>query len=122
MALGEFIFEDKTAAYQQAQNSMNWRYDKADRFNARPAFQFLGVGDEKHTFSGALFGGDFGKFSSISTLKEMADKGEQYTLLSGLGDVLGEFVITGLDTTGTIFWEDGVPRKIDFTLTIERVE
>jgi phage protein U len=41
-------------------------------------------------------------------------------LINGLGEVLGRFVITQIEETQTTFLADGVPRKIEFRLSLER--
>ena len=121
MALDMFVFEIGTLPYQQLQQSWEWRYAQSERFADRPASQFLGVGAETVTLSGALYPGEgIGKYSSLSTIREMADAGEAYTMTSGAGEVLGDYFIRKLDLNQDLFFVDGVARRSDFTLALER--
>lgn len=123
LALDMFIFEIGTLPYQQLEEKYAWRYAESERFRARPASQFLGVGEETITLSGALYPGDgIGDYSQIPTLLEMADNGDAYVLTSGTGKEMGMWVITGLDVSQSVFLDDGQPRKADFNLALKRVD
>lgn len=123
MTLDMFVFEIGTLPYQELQEKYAWRYGKSDRFRARPAPQFLGLGDETYTLSGSIYPGDgIGDYSQIPTLLEMADNGDAYVLTSGTGLDMGMWIITGLDLNKSVFLDDGQPRKADFTLSLECVD
>jgi len=123
MALDMFAFEIGTLPYQELQRSWEWRHAQSERFMARPASQFIGPGAETINLSGALYPGEgIGAYSSIDTIREMADKGEAYTLVSGVGEVLGDFFIRKLDLRQELFFVDGAARKSDFTLALERAD
>ncbi|MDC7683265.1 phage tail protein [Asticcacaulis sp. BYS171W] len=122
MALDLFVFELASLPYQELAKRLEWRHAQAERFGARPASQFVGPGAHKVTLSGALYPGEVGSWSALSTIEAMADTGEAYLLISGTGVVLGEFFIRSLDTRESIFFVDGVARKADFTLELERSE
>lgn len=123
MALDMFAFEIGTLPFQELQRRFSWRFAKGDRVGVRAASQFLGPGDESVDLSGALYPGEgIGAWSSIDTLRAMADEGAAYVLTSGTGDVLGDFVITGLDLRQGLFFVDGAARTGDFRLSLERVD
>ena len=122
MTLGMFVFERATLPFQDQQRRTNWRHASTERFMARAATQFVGPGDDNITLSGALYGGVIGKYSSLDTLRDMADTGEAYTLLKGTGEVIGQYVIASLDEKSQTFFADGAPRRIDFTVELKRVE
>ena len=48
--------------------------------------------------------------------------GDAYTLIEGTGHYYGQFVINGLDTTRSYFFQDGAARACDFTLKLTRVD
>lgn len=121
MSFGMFQFEIGTLPYQELARSRSWRFGRTARFGAREASQFLGPGDDKVTLSGAIVPGLAGKFSSIETLADLADKGDAWPLIDGRGNVLGSYVVDQLDMKASIFLVDGVPRKGDFTLALTRV-
>lgn len=121
MALGMFAFEIGTLPYQQLQQAWEWRFAQAERFGALPASQFIGAGAETITLSGALYPVEgIGAWSEIQSIREMADTGDAYTLTSGAGEVLGDFFIRKLDLTQDLFFVDGVARRGDFNLSLER--
>lgn len=121
MALDMFVFEIGTLPYQKLQQSMEWRFAQSERFGARPASQFIGVGAEKISLSGALHPDHgIGKWSEVATIRDMADAGDAYTLTSGAGEVMGDFFIRKLDINQDLFFVDGVARRGDFTLELER--
>lgn len=121
MSLDSFLFEIGTLPYQQLRQSWSWRYAKAERFGARAAAQYTGPGDETLSLAGALYPGVAGSYSSFDRIRELADAGEAYALVSGQGEVLGQFVITRLERSAEMFLVDGFPRKSDFTLELERM-
>ncbi|MGX2009432.1 phage tail protein, partial [Enterobacter asburiae] len=51
-----------------------------------------------------------------------ADQGRAWPLLDGTGTIYGMYVINNISETGSMFFADGTARKIDFTLTLTRVD
>lgn len=121
LALDMFVFEIGTIPYQELSRKWAWRHAQSDRFGALPAPQFVGPGPETVSLTGALIPGEgIGSYSAITTLVEMGNAGEAYSLVSGVGEVLGEYFIRSIDQTQSLFFVDGMPRKSDFTLELER--
>ena len=52
----------------------------------------------------------------------MAEQGKAWPLIEGSGTIYGMFVIESLNQTKTEFFETGMPRPIEFTLTLKRVD
>lgn len=122
MTLGMFVFELKTLPFLEQSRRTNWRHAFSDRFGTRPAAQYLGPGDDVMSLAGALYGGVVGKYSSLTTLRKMADTGDAYTVIDGAGNVIGDFIISDLDERRSNFFANGAPQKIDFTLNLKRVQ
>lgn len=121
MALDMFPFEIGTLPYQQLQQSWEWRFAQTERFGARISSQFVGVGAETINLSGALHPIEgIGDYSSFATIRDMADTGNAFTLVSGVGEVMGDFFIRRLERSQDLFFVDGAPRRSDFTLALER--
>lgn len=55
-------------------------------------------------------------------LEQMAELGKSWPLIEGSGTIYGMFVIESLSQTKTEFFESGMPRRIEFTLTLKRVD
>ena len=52
----------------------------------------------------------------------MGDSGEAFPLIQGDGVMRGSFVIEGISTTRTEFFDDGAARKIEFSIKLKRVD
>lgn len=122
LTLGMFLFGMDTAAYTELERRMGWRHATSERFLARPASQFVGPGDDLITLSGHLVPEVSGTYGAIDRLIEMADTGDNWPLVDGLGRVLGHYRIVGLDQRHISVMGGGLPRAIDFTLDLERVD
>ncbi|STO65213.1 bacteriophage tail protein GpU [Escherichia coli] len=51
-------------------------------------------------------------------LEQMAEQGKAWPLIEGSGTIYGMYVIEGLNQTKTEFFRDGMPRRIEFTLSL----
>lgn len=120
--LGLFVFVLQSAPYQQLQQDISWRHVTNSRVGLRPATQFLGVDEETITLSGELYPELTGGTLSLMTLQWMADTGKAWPLIEGTGFIYGMFVITSLSRTRTFFSPNGHASKIEFTLTLKRVD
>lgn len=122
MALDMFIFALSTAAYQELQHKLGWRHPSTQRIGARPSRQFVGPDGESITLTGTLYPEMTGGNLSLDMLRTMADSGQSFILIEGTGTVYGWFVIEGLDIKRTYFFRDGAARKLEFTLSLARVD
>ncbi|MBS9428439.1 phage tail protein [Photorhabdus akhurstii] len=121
-ALGLFVFMLKTTPYQSMQYTQSWRHAFNSRIGVRPAWQFLGPDNDTMTLSGSLYPEITGGRLSLTILQIMADSGKAWSFIDGSGTVYGMFVIESIDQTKTEFMSNGSARKIDFTLTLKRVD
>jgi hypothetical protein len=122
LILGYFVFSLHTLAYQSLQQQMAWRHASTPRVRARPAHQFLGPEDETINLEGTLLAEFAGSRLSLDLLKAMAETGQAWPLIQGDGTIYGHYLITNINTTGTLQFQDGTPRKIDFTLNLKRTD
>ena len=58
--------------------------------------------------------------SDEEAMRREADKGEPLMLTDGRGHIWRHWVITQVDETHTVLFEDGTPRKIAFRLHLAR--
>ncbi|MDV8157480.1 phage tail protein [Acinetobacter bereziniae] len=121
MILGMFPFSIPTAAYQQLQRSTNWRHPSNSRVGDMPAYQFLGRGEDTISLEGSIVP-EFGSQMSITALRTMGDTGKAFPLISGTGKVFGLYLINDLQETQTIFFKNGLPRKIEFSLKLTQAQ
>jgi len=122
MALGPFVFSLSTLAYQQLQRQMAWRHASSERIGARAAYQYLGTGEETIELSGVIHHEITGGPVNLDHVRELAETGQPWPLVTGTGEVLGSFVITAVSDTHTLFERDGSARKIEFSLSLTRVD
>lgn len=122
LTLGMFVFGMDTVPYQSLTRSIEWRHGDRERHLARPASQFLGPGQDSISIFGTIVPELGGSYSSIETLEEMADTGDDFPLVDGLGRVLGNFRIVRMDLDQRTIMAGGIPRQQGFSLEVQRVD
>ena len=94
---------------------------------------FIERGNQKHrlqlqaypelaAFIDSIRGTLAGDRKALDRLRAMADKGSAYALVNGAGENFGAWVIENIEETGTLFVREGVPRRVEFTINIARVD
>jgi len=122
LALGMFVFSLHTAAYQEMQRQTDWRHPSSNRVGAQPARQFLGRGEDAITLPGVILPELAGSALSLDALRLMADTGKAWPMVEGSGRIYGLWVIESISETRTMFFRDGTPRRIEFTLSLKRID
>lgn len=122
MVLGLFVFELRTVPYQELQYQRSWRHATNSRVNRRASTQFLGPDNDTLTLSGVLLPEITGGRLSMLALEQMAELGKAWPLIEGSGTIYGMYVIEGLNQTKAEFFRDGMPRRIEFSLSLKRVD
>jgi phage protein U len=122
LSLGQFVFSTLSAPFNEMQRRRSWKYATSSRVGARDARQYTGEGDDTFTIQGMIATGALGTPVSLDMLAEMASTGDANVLVDGRGIVYGVYVIDDLQETQTYHTILGVPGKIEFTLTITRVD
>ena len=122
LCLGLFVFELDTLSYQELQRRSSWKHATQALVGARNATQYLGPGDDIITLTGVVLPEFKGEPASLDMLRAMADQGAAWVLVEGTGIIYGAFVITELQETRTLFYVTGEARRIEFTLTLQRVD
>ncbi|WGO91846.1 phage tail protein [Pseudomonas viciae] len=122
LALGMFVFSLSTAAYQALQRQTEWRHARNPRVGAAPARQFIGRGDDTITLPGIILPELAGSALSLDALRLMANTGKAWPMVEGSGRIYGLWIIESLNETKTLFFRDGTPRRIEFTLILKRID
>ena len=123
MSLGQFLFKTSTLAFQEIQRQRAWNYaDNAIAFG-RAKKQFMGAGEDTVTLPGLIYEEyGFGSRFALDELASMADTGQGFVLMDGSGYLYGVYVINSIDETKSILLDNGVPRKVDYTLKLSRTD
>lgn len=122
MIYGMMPFMRQTLPYSELQHSVDYRWPTNSRVGLRASAQFIGPGDEKITLSGELRPEITGGAISLLTVKLLADEGRAWPLIGGNGTIYGMYVVENYATTHSEFFSDGSARKINFTLSLKRVD
>lgn len=123
MALGQFVFTPTLLGFNEIKRQRQWNFASNAVAQGRDAKQFVGVGEDHVTLDGNIFEEHgVGKRQSIDDLAAMADTGQGFTLVDGSGYLYGVYVIENIDETKKYIIDNGVPRMIDFTLKLSRVD
>lgn len=123
MSLGQFLFKTSTLAFQEIQRQRAWNYaDNAIAFG-RAKKQFMGAGEDTVTLPGLIYEEyGFGSRFALDEVASMADTGQGFVLMDGSGYLYGVYVINSIDETKSILLDNGVPRKVDYTLKLSRTD
>lgn len=119
MALGQFIFEIRTAPYQELRRRTEYRWASQPRIGARPAHQYLGPGEDTITLTGTLYPELTGGPVQLNEIRAMAAQGKAWIMMAGNGDKLGHWFIESVEETNSLFFADGTPRKIEFQIALK---
>lgn len=123
MCLGQFPFTTDTLTFTEIQRQRSWQYADNAVAKGRKKRQYIGSGDETISLPGLIYQEHgFGNRFAIDDLAAMADTGQGFVLVDGSSYLYGVFTIDSIDETKQILLFNGVPRKIDFTIKLTRVD
>ena len=120
LSLGDYQFGMSTAAHDSMQQSTAYRWVTQYRLGRDPALQYVGPGQRTLKLSGTIYPHFRGGLDQIADMKEEADEAEPLTLVDGQGNNLGTWVIKKISETQSNYFRDGIPKKIDFSLDLEK--
>lgn len=118
MALGPFRFSVDTAAYKQLRRDIRFDWRRLNRLGNKPKLQFLGADAEAIELSGTIYPQYRGGLTQIEQIEVLAGTGKPLLMVDGLGFVWGKYCVLGIGETREAFFENGVPRKIGFTISL----
>lgn len=115
-----FYFNLDTAAFDELKRSSEYRWASQERLSRRPAQQAVGMGEERITLTGAIFGGFKGGIKQLDTLRSIAAQLQPLGLTTGYGEVLGNWCLKNIEEEQSALLQGGIPRKQGFTLEFVR--
>lgn len=122
LALGTFVFNLRSLPLSVLKRTREFRHPTVDRVGARPASQFAGPGEDRVQLTGVMPLEFSGGLAPVDTLAAIANSGESRMLVTGYGEVLGAYVVTGFDETHRDMHVDGMPRVVEYDIALRRVD
>lgn len=122
MQLGFFQFSLDNAAYQRLSRSTEYRWAGQPRLGTNDALQFTGLGADTIEFEGVIYPHFRGGLKQLDKMRNQASIGVPLSLVSGLGKVLGLWVVEAISEGQEVFAAQGVPHRQDFTMRITRYD
>ena len=118
LTLGDYQFGMSTAAHDSLKRSKAYRWVTQERLGREPATQFVGPGSETISLSGSIYPHFRGGLEQIDEMRAEAEAGEPLSLVDGRGNNLGQWCIQSISDTEKQFVGPGIPRCIDFSMTL----
>jgi len=122
MQLGLFQFSIDDATYQRLSHSTEYRWARQPRIGTNDALQFTGYGPETIELEGVIYPHFRGGLNQVDSMRSQASLGLPLPLVSGIGKVLGLWVIEGISEGQEVFAAQGVPQRQDFTMRMARYD
>ena len=120
LQLGSFQFTVGNSAYQTLKHSAEYHWAENAHIRNSPSLQYTGRSSEIITLDGVVYKQIATNIDFTSALQNMAKAGKPYLLVSGEGDVMGEWAISKITRTELSHNENGSPRKISFAIELKK--
>lgn len=121
LKVGNIKFGLDGPAYKQFTHEIEANWAAQGRINRRPALQFVGIGAEKISLTGTIYG--LFKNLGIGQLKQveasLLSPGPQM-VMDGTGRRYGYFIVRSMKEDRSAFISNGAPQKQEFTISLER--
>jgi phage protein U len=128
--LGDFIFELLSISPERTERDTSYRWARQEPIGARPVHQYLGATgkngfaphEDRIVLTGSYFPEFSGSIDHLKKLRDLAATGKAQRLIladTQLGQNLGTWIIHRIKENRSIFYGDGIPRKVEFTLELE---
>ena len=118
MLLGTTVFSVNTTTYNSITRSYSWQWQSLSIIGKKPHYQYVGQGENTLNISGVVYPGQYGSKTQLLLLEQAANLGVPLPMFSGAGVELGAWCVKEFSETRTELFDDGQPRKIEFTLDL----
>lgn len=119
--LGDFAFSINTAAPQGIDRQTTHRWEEQQRVGRKPAQQSVGQGADVITLDGVIYPHFKGGIGQVGRMRAMAGGGKPLPLIyafESAGQYNGLWCIRNVSEKRTVFFQDGTPRKIEFSVEL----
>lgn len=111
-----YYFNLDTAAFDELRRQTSFRWSGQERLTRSAAQQAVSLGEEKINIRGAIFPALKGGLGQLQTLRSIGRLLRPLSLISGYGEVLGNWCLISIDEEQSHLLAGGIPRKQAFTL------
>lgn len=111
-----YYFNLDTAAFDELRRQTAFRWAGQERLSRSIAQQAIGQGEDKLSLKGAIFPGHKGGLKQLNTLRSIGRNLRPLGLITGYGEVLGNWCLLSLDEEQSNLLAGGIPRKQAFSL------
>lgn len=111
-----YYFNLDTAAFDELRRQASFRWAGQERLRRSVAQQAVGLGEEKITLKGAIFPHHKGGIKQLNVLRSIGRNLQPLNLVTGYGEVLGNWCLVSVDEEQSHLLAGGVPRKQGFNL------
>ncbi len=111
-----YYFNLGTAAFDELRRQVSFRWQGQERLRRSVAQQAVGLGEEKITLKGAIFPHHKGGLKQLNTLRTIGRNLRPLNLVTGYGEVLGDWCLVSIEEEQSHLLPGGIPRKQGFTL------
>ncbi|MNE60657.1 Phage P2 GpU [compost metagenome] len=114
--LQPYYFNLDTAAFDELRRQATYRWAGQERLRRSVAQQAVGLGEEKITLKGAIFPHHKGGIKQLNVLRSIGRNLQPLNLVTGYGEVLGNWCLVSIEEEQSHLLPGGIPRKQGFTL------
>ena len=111
-----YHFNLDTAAFDELRRQTSFRWQGQERLRRSVAQQAVGLGEEKITLKGAILPHHKGGLKQLNTLRTIGRNLRPLNLVTGYGEVLGDWCLVSIEEEQSHLLAGGIPRKQGFTL------
>ncbi len=111
-----YYFNLDTAAFEELRRQTAFRWAAQERLSRPIAQQAIGQGEDKISLKGAIYPGRAGGLKQLDTLRSIGRALRPLSLVTGYGEVLGNWCLLSLDEEQSNMLAGGIPRKQAFNL------
>ncbi|MDN5248402.1 MAG: phage tail protein [Wolbachia endosymbiont of Tyrophagus putrescentiae] len=115
LSFGSYKFSPTSIKYSKEN-----RWSTIECISKIPSLQNIGQGVENIDLEGVIHLHNLNGFNQLKSIKEAEKNQAPHTLVDSLGNVLGMFVVVRLEEKHTSFFPCGLPKKVEFSLSLKR--
>jgi phage protein U len=116
----DFSFETTSAAYQRYVSTRGSRWPEQERLGRTPALQHTGITAAEITLDGVIYPGVMGgSQEDMRKLRGLSLSESPFQMVTGTGLVCGFWAVMDVSDTRTVFMDNGLARKVEFTIKLK---